>query len=95
MFCGGHVDVFPAGDVALADRGRCGVRPAERPPDQRRLRACRSLVALALGRRTAFLGLLRRKNASRRACRSANGQAPSIRRYPLNLLDFTILSQPA
>jgi DNA-3-methyladenine glycosylase II len=57
MFCGGHVDVFPSGDVALQNAVAAAFGLSERPR-QRRLPCWQRLVAVEIRRRPAFLGLL-------------------------------------
>jgi DNA-3-methyladenine glycosylase II len=41
LFCGGHADIFPAGDLALAEAVRAALKLDERPAD----RALREIAA--------------------------------------------------
>ena len=93
MFCGGHADVFPAGDVALqaavaAAMMESGEASGLKP---RYLQGLRKSGRPGAQSQPGSSGLITPQKCVATCCRSANGCRPSICLYPLNLLDFTIL----
>ena len=58
LFCVGHPDIFPAGDLALQSAVQAGLKMRKRP-DEKQLRKTRGkMVALARRRGAAVLGVL-------------------------------------
>ena len=71
LFCLGHPDAFPAGDLALQEAARLALGLKQRP-DARKLEADRrTLAAVARRRGATAVGLLSRREA---ACRRASGK---------------------
>ena len=71
LFCLGHADAFPAGDLAVQEAARIALQSAQAAGRQAAHQDCRSLAALARCGGASALGLLSRGEEARRGAGSA------------------------
>ena len=75
LFCLGHADAWPAGDLALQEAARIAFNLRQRPDAKEMAKLAEAVAAVARGGGASALGLLSRGEAARRRAMQRNAEA--------------------